>query len=197
MDEKRERQRKRDNVTGKVVKILRSIVLCRSRGFIESSFILFYSLIDILASLDRELSHIKVMKSDFINWVNKYILHGNKFEFTALELYAARCGIVHQLSTDSDLSRAGVVRRISYAWGKGDSELLKTAMQNEKDAVVVHFDDLLVAFNQGVEKFWESCPIFSDREKLILDRAKETIASIESWQLKAYIQKKGLKKSKT
>jgi len=190
MDDKITRQLKREDITKKIAKILHSIDVCKKSKLVESAFILFYSLVDILASLDRDVAHLRGERSDFIKWADTYLLQGNNFEFTALELYAARCGILHALSSDSDLSRSGSARRIFYAWGDKDVETLKTALQDEPEAVAVHLDDLFIALTKGVEKFWASCPLNSERERLILSRADETIVGINFWQMQAFIQAK-------
>ena len=40
-----------------------------------------------------------------------------RFGVSGLDLYAARCGVLHTYTMDSRLSTEGKAKRILYAWG--------------------------------------------------------------------------------
>ena len=71
------------------------------------TLILLYSTIDILAWLNKPSTHPDVAKSDFISWVDRFFLQGTNLQCSSVELYAARCGIVHSYTAESKLSREG------------------------------------------------------------------------------------------
>ncbi len=90
---------------------------CLKSRFIMPSLILIYANIDIMASLNRKSPNKSVKRDDFVEWTEKYILQGNDLGCSAIDIYAARCAIVHTYTTESDLSRNGRARQIVYAWG--------------------------------------------------------------------------------
>jgi hypothetical protein len=129
-----------------------SIWDCLNRQQILPCLVLLYSGIEIVAKMGSVPS--EGTRAYFVRWVTKYILNKGQFEATALDLYAARCGIVHAFSPDSDLYRDGKARRISYAWGSADSKKLSASIAAlSYDLVSVHLNELVHAFNIGVADF--------------------------------------------
>ena len=103
--------------------LVSSIDICRKDRKLTPSLILLYSTIDIMAWLDRDENHKDVRRSDFIKWVETYLLPNYRFSCTALDLYAARCAIIHSYSSESSLSRNGEANMIFYT---GVQQLMKT-----------------------------------------------------------------------
>jgi len=91
-----------------------SIEDCVSKGRVLSCLTLLYSAIDIFASLERQPN--KGTRGSFVRWVDTYMLPNSALQFSSIDLYAARCGIVHAFSAESDLSRSGKARKIVYGW---------------------------------------------------------------------------------
>ena len=71
-----------------------AIETCIQDKRILPALMLIYSGVDILASLEQG----KSTRSSFIKWVDEYLLKAHSFPCTSLELYAARCGILHTLT---------------------------------------------------------------------------------------------------
>jgi hypothetical protein len=137
-----------------VVGIVETIRDCLKNQRIVSALILLYSGIEIVARMGSKPS--EATRDYFVRWVDSYVLKHHKFEATALDLYAARCGVVHALSSDSDLYRAGKARRIIYSWGNADRiKLKKAAAALSHDAATVHIDELVGAFMLGIADFME------------------------------------------
>ncbi len=86
---------------------------CEANKFVLPALMLIYSGIDILASLERRKG--EGTKASFTRWVDEYLLKAVSLPCTSLELYAARCGILHTLTPESDLSRKGKAREVGYA----------------------------------------------------------------------------------
>jgi hypothetical protein len=127
-----------------------AVIRCLDAKLILPGLSLVFAGIDIVASLERQPG--ESTKVSFTRWVDQYLLPAKPLGCTSLELYAARCGILHTFTADSDLSRTRGVRKIYYAWGSAlASDLDATGTRLGKgDAVAVHVSDLHGAFRQGV-----------------------------------------------
>ena len=60
------------------------------------------------SSLDRKEG--EGTKAAFLRWCDSYLLASKALPCNSLELYGARCGVLHAGSPDSDLSRLGKAR---------------------------------------------------------------------------------------
>jgi len=96
--------------------------LCLANGRALGTLVLTYAGIDAAAALWAKNLSPRMRKENFLHWVDKYLLPLKPLKVTALDLYAARCGVVHTLTARSDLSEAGKARRLLYGWGKGEAE---------------------------------------------------------------------------
>ena len=68
------------------------------------ALILIFSAIDVAGWLSA-VSPSASPRSRFTGWVARYLLPFSNLDCSAIELFAARCGIVHNFSSESDLSR--------------------------------------------------------------------------------------------
>ena len=116
-----------------------------------AAVILILSGIDSMAYLDMPESQEDVNRNDFINWAEKYIKFPCKEQLTGLELYGARCGMLHNYSSRSKLSREGRCRQISYM-NKSIPEI-RYDLNISKDLVMVSIEGLANAFFDGIDKF--------------------------------------------
>ncbi len=140
---------------------------CEANKFILPELMLIYSGIDIVASLERKEG--EGTRKSFVKWVDEYILKRVSLPCTALELYAARCGILHSLTAKSDLSNKGQAREFHYAWGTANAESLQeTSKRLRYTHVAIHVSQLKEGFRQGVNSYIE---------ELKRDPAKRKIAS--------------------
>jgi hypothetical protein len=99
-----------------------AIETCLDGRHILSALTLLYSAIGTVCWLDSEQQF--ETRADFKRWAEKYMLNakGSKaVECTAIELYAARCGILHTSSGESRLAADGEARMLQYAWGTGSA----------------------------------------------------------------------------
>jgi hypothetical protein len=153
--------------------IIESIELCLTAKLQISSLVLLYSGIDIVAWLNRPVSKEQVTKKDFIRWVDDYLLPNPNIKCMAIDLYAARCAIIHSYSFSSRLSEEGKAKEIYYAWGKANINSLQNDIDRrpKKSVVAIHINDFLEAFKEGIEKFKLSIKSDKEKEKIICDRA--------------------------
>ena len=109
-----------------IVAHLSSIELCLQHHYRMPALILIYSGIDIFSSLALPIEKEDGTRQDFINWTEKYITGVENFGCDAIDLYAARCGVVHANTATSSLSRKNQAKIILYAWGNRTPESLQT-----------------------------------------------------------------------
>lgn len=91
---------------------------------------------------------------------------------TPLELYGARCGILHTFAADSDLSRDGKVRPVIYAWGNATvADLSEASRRLGRTEVAVHLRVLIDSFRSGLAAYLEHLVHEPDRMRRFEERA--------------------------
>jgi hypothetical protein len=133
---------------------------CLQRRRVLSCLCLLYSGIDVVGSLETG----KSTRSTFVRWVEENMLKARPMPCTALELYAARCGILHTFTPDSDLSRKGGARKLNYAWGHASTDdLAKIAKALGRAEIAVHVRELIDSFRAGLDLYIEKVMQNPDR----------------------------------
>ncbi|MGA7194967.1 MAG: hypothetical protein WBW94_15175 [Anaerolineales bacterium] len=109
--------------------------------------VVLYSAIDTMAWVG--LPSGDVTPKAFINWADKYLLNAASLPCTAVDLYGARCGLVHSHSATSRGSKQGTARQIWY-YGKDQSaKFIANQIGNRNDVVPVRLLDLILAFGDA------------------------------------------------
>lgn len=132
------------------------IGICLKNGLQIPALVLLYSAIDVVAWLACD-DPKAIPKDRFMAWVEDYVLPGSSLTCSALDLYSARCGLLHTLTPDSHLSNMGEARIVSYYWGTGDHSVIQQTIDasGEPDShVAVRIEDLHMAWRRGVSAFW-------------------------------------------
>jgi hypothetical protein len=156
-----------------------SIEDCVAKGRTLPCLTLVYSAIDVFAGLEAQPG--ESTKKAFVRWAETYMLKNHSFSCSALDLYAARCGIIHSFSAGSALSRSGQARKIIYAWGTAEaSKLERTAQILGRDELTIHVRDLIDAFGLAVINHVEDVSRHPDRHQHFLEAAGHWLASIPS-----------------
>jgi hypothetical protein len=136
------------------------------------ALILIYSGIDTVGWLDS--SEYCATRTSFMKRVDAYLLKAKPLQCTSLDLYAARCGLLHTSTPDSKLSYVGKARRICYAWGIASVKDLQRTIHltNKTDEyVAVHVNDLYEAWRLGVLQFTEELEKDPDRKSRVYKKA--------------------------
>src|ERR1041384_4658945 len=116
----------------------------------RAAAVLTYCGIDTLASLVRDAKSAKVQRSDFISWVEKYMDFRSKYGPTGLELYGARCGLLHANMAESDTSKKDAnVRLIGYADTNKEPVMHDPKV---KTMIILSTTHLVAIFAEGVLK---------------------------------------------
>lgn len=157
----------------------RAIELLIDKDLTIPALTLIYSLIDCMAWATRPEDQPDVHGKDFINWVERYMLPAAPaLECTAADLYAARCGILHSLTTESGHVRRGKARAIYYSWGTADLEKLKKSINiTGQNAVAMRITDLQQAVFTASSLFWNAASSDPELSRLIKPRLNQWISS--------------------
>jgi len=118
-----------------------------------AALILLYAAIDgmsHLAEMDTKKGHGATFKS----WVRKWMVEGSSLPVNEVDLWSARCGILHQQISESDQTSAGHAREIFYSSGGASPEVLEGAIEQfwVRDAVALPIEDLISIFADGMTK---------------------------------------------
>ena len=105
---------KRETLRQNLFQLVYATENCIEKQFITPALILIYTGIDIAGWLDAESDDTPVQES-FIGWAQRYLLSAKPLPCTAIELYSARCGLLHTLTPDSRLSTTGDARWFNKA----------------------------------------------------------------------------------
>lgn len=153
--------------------IFESIELCIENKYILPALMLVYSAIDTVGGLERKKG--EGTKASFIRFVDGYLLKAKPLGCTALELYGARCGILHAAAAESDLYKKGKVRLVVYAWGTGELEKINktTKLLERTDIVAVHVSDLVEAFRNGLADYLDEVFKNEERKKVVESNAEK------------------------
>jgi hypothetical protein len=148
--------------------IIRGIRSAIDTGCLGSAVILIYAGIDAMAFLGMTDRREDVAKGDFIEWVNSYISFPCKEQVTGSDLYGARCGMLHNYSAFSRMSRKKKCRNIGYM-DKSAPEV-RYNPEASKSLVLVSVPALAEAFYQGVDIFLEELFQSEERTSLASER---------------------------
>ncbi len=192
-------------ISAKFKQIMAAADLCITANLNTPALILLYAAIDAASWLCAERPDGPVQKY-FVAWVEKYILAAGQMECSALDLWAARCGIVHTLSASSRLSREGKARKIFYVNRGGNRDILdqletirnakspqeararqETADDDMSGNVVLEVDVLMNAFREGVASMMSEAKSDASLSARIKERESSVLATISDGQGKALL----------
>ena len=110
--------------------------------------ILFYTTIDILGHVSGK---------GFDGFINKYIVKKLN-NINAMDLWGARCSILHTSGPQSEHSKKAKARQILYCWGSAKIEILERviAKGGEPDKyMAASIEELCESLVNGIAKFKE------------------------------------------
>jgi hypothetical protein len=162
-----------ENIREKLLEVIKAVKLCIEERMITPSLILLYAGIEAVAWLDCGDSLRSKIR--FTHWVKNYVLPLEDSDVTADELYGARCGLIHTLSAESEMSRKKKARQVVYAWGSSDVSTLKKMIDigNMTGYVAVKVETLVNNSKIGIERFLGECTKEPEKAKAIQERAKK------------------------
>lgn len=162
--------------------MLRASKLCLDNECWEAGVILLYSLIDAMAWLWRDPSHEDVTGQDFIQWIDLYMKPEGAIGVNALDLYGARCGLLHSMTGESKKHRKLEARKVWYSRkvAEGQKWLVQVHMSETLMPVTVSVDALGHAVEAAIRRFWDETKTDAQLAERVLARARTAYFS-EGW----------------
>ncbi len=166
--------------------LLDTIEVCINNKILLPSLILLYSGIDIMSYLNLPENRNDVNRKDFIKWVDKYVLPDSNLICSALDLYAARCSVLHSYTPESTLSRENKAKKIFYSWGKAKANELQKLINNANNypAIAIHINELFNAFRQGVLKYLNYLEQDNNKSLIVYRRANKFFTDVPASKVK-------------
>ncbi|RXJ53794.1 hypothetical protein [Candidatus Marinarcus aquaticus] len=126
------------------------------------------------------------VKKRFTKWIHDYMFRTKKLNVNALDLYAARCAILHTLTPNSDLSNNNQASTLWYSWGIGEDIELEQLIKKRKveNAKVIHINELYESLKLGILQFIQIENLNEDSQK----RINQHYENITREQLTKYLK---------
>jgi hypothetical protein len=150
--------------------------------------VLLYSAIDVAASL--EPSSGSGVGDRFRKWVDRYMPVNGSLNCSAVDLYAARCALIHTYTPQSDLSQAGKAQVIAYAFGPAALEKLNNAstLAAQNRQLNIHARTLIDAFYEGFGIYLTEIEADKSRLVEVEQSASLWMVSIDSNVIDNYLE---------
>jgi hypothetical protein len=119
------------------------------------SLILLYSTIDIMGYI---VSEEKASGTRFKYFIDEFMSDALPNDITSVDLWGARCALLHTGTPESDLSKKGNARQILYSSGSAPIEILNQvicASEKPDKYIGISFEELLDAFICGIEEVYK------------------------------------------
>jgi hypothetical protein len=162
-------------------KMFEAAELCRQRALDVPMLVLIYTAIDTLAwAVYSDKS--SGVRDRFTSLCDRFILPGANLQCSALELYAARCSVLHSLGWESDLSKAGKARSVFYSFGTDDPTTAQAALDLTSPGkfISVKADDLFAAVRKATAAVAAAASADSDLAARLSVAAGKQYRSLES-----------------
>ncbi len=149
--------------------MLKGIDCCIETECLVSAVSLIYSAIDALSALTRPKSAADTKSGIFLAWVEKYMCPTSTLGCTAMDLYGARCGVLHNYGVDSQRRRDGVAQALIYKWKSGPDPDPQRATPLPQGAITICIEDLRKALGDAIKVFLHDV----ERDTDLLDRVNK------------------------
>ena len=117
----------------------------------RATLLLSFSAMDAMAFLDMPAKQSDVTRTDFINWTSRHIVFPGEEQLTGIDLYGARCGLLHTYSAHSKLSREGDCRHLVFIHQSTGAPVIPH--RGARKYVLVSISALVDALFAGIDRF--------------------------------------------
>jgi hypothetical protein len=146
----------------------RDIEVVMDNRCFRAALILIYAGLDAMACLDMPEKQEDVQRKDFISWVGRYVRFSCVEQISALELYAARCGMLHSYGVESRLTREGKARMIGYVDASEPEVIFHRAI--EPRLVLLSIEGLRDAFFNGIATYFKDLVQNAEKRRIAAPR---------------------------
>lgn len=139
-----------------VADLLTEMDACERAGATRGGLALAFMCMDMMAFLAMEEDKPDQTREDFLAWVREYLRAdaAQPYQYLALEVYAARCAILHQCGSEAALHRRDPTLK-QYGYTDGGQHML-----NESEApglVLIGTLSFFADVRAAVGRFGEAC----------------------------------------
>lgn len=127
------------------------IKLCAENQMERAALILMYAAIDALTTLGLPEDKSSSSRNDYAAWCDKYLVFNSEHKVNGMEWFAARSGLLHNYAAESNMSRDGEVRMLSYYGGDGPDIIYRP--EKSKDLVLIKTNRLFEVFFEALDRF--------------------------------------------
>lgn len=119
---------------------------------IESAVFVYIG-IDLMAILGKPVSENRQTRTDFKQWVNKYMIADPEqpYQYSPEDVYAARCSLLHNYSSEAEIHADGSAKKFGYS--DGGKHFYDSSVSNE--LVIIGSKSLVDDFVRGVENYFQ------------------------------------------
>jgi hypothetical protein len=157
--------------------LLAAVELCLHSGHTTPGLVLLYSGIDV-ASWVWSPNETAPVKQRFVKWVERYMRSSQTLGCKPLELYSARCAVVHNFGAESELTRKGSARKIIYAMDPSDPSIVEGPSVACLGFVGLGLKDLIAAFEKGLAAMFEQAKSDESLAKRLLARQAKVLQTV-------------------
>lgn len=127
--------------------IISDIKFCFENKRMVAGAQLLMSAIDVASGVERRREKLDADRQDFISWADRYLtLSGPEYTLRGVDLYAARCGLLHGYTAQANLIRQG--KAVMLVWV--DDMVPPVRANEDQSLVLASLATLFVAFNHGL-----------------------------------------------
>lgn len=163
--------------------------MCLDKDLHMPALVLVFTLIDSFAwAISKKAK--KATRETFEAWAQSLVIPNGQLSCTATELYAARCGVLHTLTSKADLHSVKGVRQVVYSWGptKLDTLQKSIAVVNSEGFVGLHINELLEAVKGAIAKTFEAAKNDSQLQSRLQDAALLHFSEMPASSLEKVLQ---------
>lgn len=132
--------------------MLRGVESCLDTQCLMSAVTLIFASIDALAALSRPPTLAETTGAVFQAWITRFLPMG-ALACTELELWGARCGVLHTYRPEAGVVR-GAVRPLYYQWRAGPAAGAERTLPPVHHVIVV--EDLYLALRHAADAYMEA-----------------------------------------
>lgn len=171
------------NLYANYIEMIKAIEHCVDNRLLLPALVMIYTSIDSVSWLANNNPKLSV-KDAFTKWVDEWMLKNQDIDklinCSSKELYAARCGLLHTLTPESDLTQRGV-RKTAYSWGKAENSKLEEliVLQGQQNQITaVNLETLLNSFREAMADYLDHVYNNKELKDHFLEKAKLHFATL-------------------
>ena len=145
-------------IEGYFLATTKAIATLFRENLLPHSLVIIYSTIDTCGLLDAPPQQTAATGASFKAWVKNYVLSYPGLEFNEVDLWGARCAVLHTFTSESNLSFEGKARELQYYTGEKSAPHIQQFISFTKSHdggkhLPVHYGDLAEAVFGGMKAF--------------------------------------------